>query len=369
MDDGDDDFYDLGDAVDIAPTTSSHELSGTVPTPLAGQGTGTVLPLTTMEGLEDGEDDDDADDSDDSDIDIITERKDVSKPEAPVPQSRHSVMRTAPARRVSATTTTATSAAPEASPSVKKELTPKTATPSRSGADYPEVRTSKIDVDKIPVYEPVGKLLTEVDIDADLKEHDKAWRLPGTDVSDYFNYGFDEFTWTLYCLKQEKTRAQAQEDKSQFANGMMMAADGAPLAIPGLPPMPPNGPPQGMSMPPVPGMPDMPPEMQALMAQMMASGMDPAQLAQMDPSMFNMPHPGPNQPGPGGHGGGPPPPGFQNGPPSFGPQGQNQPQMPYGFEGPMMGMDPSRNPPGNYGGGRGGGGGGGRGRGSGRRNW
>ncbi len=226
------------------------------------------------------------------------------------------------------------------------------------------MRTSTIDVDHVPTYKPVGKPITQVDIDegtrlaphdlfpfrshflrgqfiltsfqiSDLKQHEKPWRLPGTDVSDFFNYGFDEFTWTLYCLKQDKTRAQVQEDKKDFTSGMM-GADGAgvsggsgiggmpPFAMPGMPGMPgvsgmpanllpppplpipisiPGGPAAGlpppnqampttslpMMPPPPPGMADMPPEMQAMMAQMMASGMDPSQLAQMDPAtMFGI---------------------------------------------------------------------------------
>jgi hypothetical protein len=28
----------------------------------------------------------------------------------------------------------------------------------------------------------------------------------GADVTDYFNYGFDEFTWTAYCSKQTNLR-------------------------------------------------------------------------------------------------------------------------------------------------------------------
>lgn len=41
-----------------------------------------------------------------------------------------------------------------------------------------------------------------MDIDADLVENSKPWRLPGTDITDFFNYGFDEYTWTQYCAKQ-----------------------------------------------------------------------------------------------------------------------------------------------------------------------
>lgn len=33
---------------------------------------------------------------------------------------------------------------------------------------------------------------------------DKPWRKPGAIPSDFFNYGFDEFTWTLYCDKLKK---------------------------------------------------------------------------------------------------------------------------------------------------------------------
>jgi len=47
---------------------------------------------------------------------------------------------------------------------------------------------------------------------------EKPWRKPGihppmgrglnvgADVTDYFNYGFDEFTWTAYCTKQKNLR-------------------------------------------------------------------------------------------------------------------------------------------------------------------
>lgn len=31
---------------------------------------------------------------------------------------------------------------------------------------------------------------------------EKPWRKPGANLSDYFNYGFDEDTWRAYCSKQ-----------------------------------------------------------------------------------------------------------------------------------------------------------------------
>ncbi|XP_069487759.1 pre-mRNA 3'-end-processing factor FIP1 isoform X3 [Ambystoma mexicanum] len=44
-----------------------------------------------------------------------------------------------------------------------------------------------------------------VDVDLDSFE-DKPWRKPGADLSDYFNYGFNEDTWKSYCEKQKRLR-------------------------------------------------------------------------------------------------------------------------------------------------------------------
>ena len=48
---------------------------------------------------------------------------------------------------------------------VKAEASARTTNLVRSGADFPALRTSKIDVDHMPFYQPVGKPLDEVDID------------------------------------------------------------------------------------------------------------------------------------------------------------------------------------------------------------
>ncbi|XP_067853244.1 pre-mRNA 3'-end-processing factor FIP1-like [Heptranchias perlo] len=42
-----------------------------------------------------------------------------------------------------------------------------------------------------------------IEADLDLFE-DKPWRKPGADLSDYFNYGFNEETWKAYCEKQRR---------------------------------------------------------------------------------------------------------------------------------------------------------------------
>ncbi|KAI9679388.1 MAG: hypothetical protein M1817_005410 [Caeruleum heppii] len=289
---------------------------------------------------EEGEEDEEVDESD-SDIDIITDRKDATKSIQQSQPSRFPAIRNLPQR------TTSTDPVPKTATPPLKTATPIKVTPPKSGADFPAVRSSKIDVDAVPEYE--GKRLTELDIDEDLKEHDKPWRVPGTDVSDYFNYGFDEFTWSLYCLKQEKTRADVQEDKKGFS----MAMDGGSMGMPGLMPSAPGAAQGGMGMPPMPGMGDMPPEMMAqMMAQMMGSGVDPSQ---MDPSMFGM------QAAMGAsNGGNPQGQGFGSGQQNFGGQGQNGQQMGFGFDSSMMAGDAGRGRQGNFGG---------RGRGGNRRNW
>jgi len=67
--------------------------------------------------------------------------------------------------------------------------------------------------------EAVEKQKTTIDIEAEgningmpVKEFDldsiidKPWRKPGADITDYFNYGFNELTWKAYCTKQQNLR-------------------------------------------------------------------------------------------------------------------------------------------------------------------
>ncbi|EPR79956.1 pre-mRNA polyadenylation factor fip1 [Spraguea lophii 42_110] len=44
---------------------------------------------------------------------------------------------------------------------------------------------------------------------------DKPWRKPGADITDYFNYGFDEVTWKLYCAKQKNIREEFKDYRSE----------------------------------------------------------------------------------------------------------------------------------------------------------
>lgn len=44
-----------------------------------------------------------------------------------------------------------------------------------------------------------GRSVLEVDLSA---LQDKGWRRPGSDLSDWFNYGFDEVSWEAYCYRR-----------------------------------------------------------------------------------------------------------------------------------------------------------------------
>ncbi|KAI4181445.1 MAG: hypothetical protein L6R41_006618 [Letrouitia leprolyta] len=283
--------------------------------------------------LEEGEqEDEDEEEESDSDIDIITERKEEPKSESVVAPTRVNAIKT-PAGR--APSISADLGSKPRSPAIKSENASKlVSTPAKPGASYPAVRTSSIDVDAKPVHGPTGKLITEVDMDADFSEDDKPWRRPGTDMSDYFNYGFDEFTWASYCLKQENLRKEVADTKKQMEE--MQNFMNMPGGMPPMPGMPASSGTQG-GMPPMPGMEGIPPEVQQMLQTMISQGMDPTQVSpEMMMQMMS------------GQGGGNQSQGQNfgaDGGQNFGQRGQNQ----------------------GYGYGGGGGGGGGRGRGGGRR--
>lgn len=44
-----------------------------------------------------------------------------------------------------------------------------------------------------------GKSAFDVNIDA---MEEQPWRHPGVDIADFFNYGFTEDSWRVYCDKQ-----------------------------------------------------------------------------------------------------------------------------------------------------------------------
>ena len=230
----------------------------------------------------------------------------------------------------------------------------------KEGKDFPEVRSKNpIDVNAIPIWTN-GKPLTAVDIDADLAENSKPWRLPGTDAKDFFNYGFDEYTWASYCMKQqliENQIGQIKQEDAQMKAFMGIGGDDKQGAG-AMPPMPP-----GMDMN----------DPNAMANMMQQFGMDPSQFMQgMNGFGGGMPGMG-GMGGMGGQGGGQQ---FQQG--GFG-SGQNSaspnPQPGQGFQAPQgpgaagEGYSQQQLDMMNQGMGGGGGGGGGRGRNRRGRGW
>ena len=154
----------------------------------------------------------------------------------------------------------------------------------------------------------------------DFPEDDKPWRRPGTDMTDYFNYGFDEFTWASYCLKQKDLRKEVTDSKKQMEEMQNFLT--MPGGMPPLPGMPAPSAGAQPGMPAMGGAGDFPPEMQQMMAQMMGQGMD---VTSMDPAAFmQMMQAG---------AGGAPDPNQNFGGQGYGQQGQNQQQMGYGYGG------------------------------------
>ncbi|ANB13046.1 Fip1p [Sugiyamaella lignohabitans] len=145
----------------------------------------------TDEGDEEEEEDDEEED-DDSDIEFVIDTKPGQKAEAPSRQVPYSTGKA----------TAANDTAKEAATTGGKEI---------QRAEKPP------GIDINAVAEHNGKPLTEVVIE-DLE--DKPWRRPGSDITDYFNYGFDEFTWTAYCSKQDTLRANYTPQKVMAMMGM-----------------------------------------------------------------------------------------------------------------------------------------------------
>ncbi|ELQ74274.1 Polyadenylation factor I complex, subunit FIP1 [Trachipleistophora hominis] len=72
---------------------------------------------------------------------------------------------------------------------------------------------SRKEVSAIPEMPTIaGKNLFEFEIDT---IEDKPWRRPGADITDYFNYGFDEHTWKLYCAKQRSLKEEYKDDNKE----------------------------------------------------------------------------------------------------------------------------------------------------------
>lgn len=85
-----------------------------------------------------------------------------------------------------------------------KQRTGTLAPGSTAPTDKPIQAPGKFSIDE---FESVGTIAGqqahEFSIDS-LEE--KPWRKPGADITDYFNYGFNEDTWRAYCERQKQMR-------------------------------------------------------------------------------------------------------------------------------------------------------------------
>jgi len=91
----------------------------------------------------------------------------------------------------------------DANTTVASSTDPGTATKTTANATKPEDDATREELKKLRFHKHYTAF--DVDIDA-LEEH--PWRDKNVDILDYFNYGFNEKTWKIYCEKQLRLRAE-----------------------------------------------------------------------------------------------------------------------------------------------------------------
>jgi pre-mRNA 3'-end-processing factor FIP1 len=269
-----------------------------------------------------------ADDDSQEDINFITDAKEESKPEVKpyvLDRGRGQILtemnRQPKQRQASGTQRSESAQRRSLSPhSQRRQRTSQSAAveikPDPSDVDTRELpprHTSKINVNDNPVHPATGKPIMSTDFDADFTgENAKPWRRPGADITDFFNYGFDEFTWASYCLKQKD---MPKEVKAINAEAEQMKAFVEGIGGPGMPGVPtgPGGAQGGAALNGgMGGMPGMPSEaeMASMFQAMSQQGIDPSQMDQNQfmQTMMGMGMQGGMQGGPphgpGGFGGG-----------------------------------------------------------------
>ena len=99
----------------------------------------------------------------------------------------------------------------------------------------PTFVTSKRTIDVNAVGNINGVPIYDYDIDTMCEE--KPWRIPGADMTDYFNYGFNEESWKAYCDKQRGVRSIAGDRSREFTRPAPAPAPTLPT-LPELPKMP-----------------------------------------------------------------------------------------------------------------------------------
>ncbi|KAL1713697.1 hypothetical protein EV715DRAFT_295829 [Schizophyllum commune] len=127
----------------------------------------------------------------------------------PIPQSSST-----PAPATSAQPTTSTPAQPKGEPK-DDGVDPNTLPPATRADSQPE-----IDPGAVGIFE--GRPIIDLDLAA---LADKPWRRPGADLSDWFNYGFDEISWEAYCYRRRDLGELADVLKANVLNFSGMPED------------------------------------------------------------------------------------------------------------------------------------------------
>ncbi|KAA8496997.1 Pre-mRNA 3'-end-processing factor FIP1 [Porphyridium purpureum] len=139
---------------------------------------------------------------------------------------------------------------------------------------------------------------------------EKPWRERGADITEYFNYGFTEETWKVYCERQMQMRLESAgtaKIKTQAATENwpgIANSDGAPNIDGGMGPKPPGPMPLGVPPGMMPGFPPMGgmamPPFGMMMPAMPHSSPSGGADASAPPGMNAPPFPFPGAPFPGG---------------------------------------------------------------------
>lgn len=76
-----------------------------------------------------------------------------------------------------------------------------------AGQDKPKANLGKFSIEE---FESVGTISGQSAVEYNIEAiEDKPWRKPGADITDYFNYGFNEETWRAYCERQKRMRHES----------------------------------------------------------------------------------------------------------------------------------------------------------------
>lgn len=77
--------------------------------------------------------------------------------------------------------------------------------PATATGEKPKTAMGKFSMEE---FESVGTISGQSAIEFNIEAiEEKPWRKPGADITDYFNYGFNEDTWRAYCERQKKMRS------------------------------------------------------------------------------------------------------------------------------------------------------------------